>query len=254
MFEKKTDANQAGRFPDLAFSSGVIFGAAHGIGKAIQEALLRQKIPLLLSIDRDSSFTDLGVTNSESGTYRLRADITDIHALRKAVQGIRSASLEIAVFSAGIQKDEDPALTHAVNVDGIKNCFEVAAPLLKPGALAIFLSSDLITFSAPENGQALSPYVASKRAVAEFAESIAATRPDIRVLILLPGPVETKLFLEGKSEELLAKIEEEVGILSSAECAHLVLQEIVPQFATRPSGSAVRVYKKSGVEWLERFS
>ena len=250
MFEPKKDKSQEVQSREQSFSSGVIFGAANGIGRAIGELLLAQKIPLLLSIDRDPSFSGHEVTDPESGSHQIKSDITDMEQLQRALQGIRPASLDLAVFSAGIQNDSNPALTYAVNVEGIQNCFAVVAPLLKRGALTVFLSSDLITFPTTGGDQPYSPYVESKRAVAKFATAVSQAYPDLRVLILLPGPVKTKLFLEGKSEELLSTIEAEVGILSSTEFTRMVFQDVIPQFVSKPSGSAVRMYKKSGIEWL----
>lgn len=251
MFEPKTDQAKNLRRPESAFSSAIIFGAANGIGKAIEDTLSKQGTPLVLSVDRVPSFQRAGNRHWEGGTSHLRADITDPEQLKAITKGAPSASLDLAVFNAGIMREDDPQLTHQVNVQGTKNCFEAVSALLKQSAHAIFLSSDLITFPATERDSLPSAYVASKRAVAEFATSLAKSRPDLRILILLPGPVKTNLFLEGKPDELLNKIEDDVGILSPSEFTQMVFQEAIPQFAHRPSGAAVRIYKKSGVRWLE---
>ena len=108
-----------------------------------------------------------------------------------------------------------------------------------------------ITFTETNDSNFPTAYVASKRAMAEFARLVARDRPDLRVLILLPGPVKTGLFLEGKSDQLLAKIEDAVGILSPSEFAQTVFQHVIPQFNSQPSGAAAKVYKRAGVEWVD---
>lgn len=250
MFEQKTDQTKNPHRPEHSFSSAIIFGAANGIGKAIEDTLFNQGTPLILSIDRASAFQRPGTRHWEGGTSYLRADITDPEQLTTITKGAPSASLDLAVFNAGIMREEDPELTHQVNVQGTKNCFEAVSALLKPGAHVIFLSSDLITVPATEANNLPKAYVASKRAVAEFAESLVKDRPDLRILTLLPGPVKTNLFLEGKSGDLLDTIEKTVGIFSPSEFTQMLFQEVIPQFASRPSGATVRMYKRSGVEWL----
>lgn len=255
MFEQKTDQTQTPRRPECVFSSGIIFGGANGIGKSIEEWLIQQGTPFVVSIDRDPSFQRSELPHSETGTARLLADITSPEQLKTVLRGARPASLELAVFSAGILREAEPELTRSVNVEGTKNCFAAVSPLLKPGALALFISSDLITFPVSKDSDLPTAYVASKRAMAEFAQSVARDRPDLRVLILLPGPVRTGLFLEGKPNEVLAQIEDRVGILSPSEFAQIVFRDVIPQLASQPSGFAAKIYKKkhdrSEVEWLD---
>lgn len=108
-----------------------------------------------------------------------------------------------------------------------------------------------ITFTETNDSNFPTAYVASKLAMAEFARLVARDRPDLRVLIVLPGPVKTGLFLGGKSDQLLAKIEDAVGILSPSEFAQTVFQHVIPQFNSQPSGAAAKVYKRAGVEWVD---
>jgi len=246
MFQSKNDKKPSVGRPAQSFSSAIVFGAAHGIGKAIEESLFQEKASVLISIDRDSSFKDESVINPEGGRYRLFSDITDLDTLRQVTRGISNRSLELAVFNAGIQQNDDRARTFAVNVEGTKNCFTVSEPLLKPQATVVFLSSDLITMQGQD-----SVYVESKRAVAEFAEEVAREYPGLRVLILLPGPVKTALFERGKSEELLSRIEHDCGIFSPEEFTRMLFEEVLPEFSAKQSGSMVRMYKRAGFEWVE---
>lgn len=236
------------RDPVVAFDSAVIFGAANGIGQGIAE-YLRSRTRLVVAVDRDSSFSDSGVTQVEQGDYRLRADVTSSQQLVGACSGLRKGTIGFACFCVGILDDSKPEQTMQVNVEGTKNCFDAVAPYLKPGALAVFLSSDLITFQNPENPT----YVRSKRLVADYANEIARTRPDLRVLTLLPGPVDTMLFRNGKSAEDLAEIAAGPGILSPTEFARMLFEEVLPKASDSPSGAAVKMYKNTGIDWLGKI-
>lgn len=243
--------------PQPSFSSAVIFGAAHGIGRAVEQELIDQKASLLVAIDRDQTFLAEKISNPASGHYQLSSDIRNSDQLRRVLQGVTPKAIDLVIFNAGIQNDADPDLTHAINVEGTKNCFYAVKELLSPRAVAVFVSSDMITFPVSSEDTSGSPYVESKREVADFAHEVAKEHPELRVLILLPGPVRTKLFLEGKSEERIQDIERDVGILSPEEFAEMLFQKILPDFASRSSkvsscgpGAMVRMYKNTGVEWL----
>lgn len=231
--------------PTFEYWASVIFGAAHGIGQSIS-AYLSSRSPLVLAIDRDPSFSSISVINPDKVTHNLRADVTEPKQLATAVSGLRHQSLELAFFCAGIQDDSQPERTHAVNVQGTINCFDAVVPYMKPGALLVFLSSDRITFEAPNS----SPYVTSKRAIADFANDLAQRRPDLKVLTLLPGPVDTALFRLGKSAEMIERIEAGPGILSPIDFTRMLFEGVITQANSHSTGAAVRMYKRTGVEWM----
>lgn len=223
----------------------VVFGAAHGIGQSVSTHLSGQS-KLLLSIDRDPSFSLVQMADPDKGAHKLCADITEPQQIAASLSGLRTGCVDLVLFSAGIQDDSQPELTDRVNLQGTKNCYDAVTPFLKPGALLVFLSSDRITFEFPS----ASAYVRSKRAIADFANDLAQKRRDLKILTLLPGPVDTALFRRGKSAEMISEIEDGPGILTPFEFAEMLFKSVLPKANVYPSGAAVRMYKRTGVEWI----
>jgi 3-oxoacyl-[acyl-carrier protein] reductase len=79
-----------------------------------------------------------------------------------------------------------------------------AAQHLGKGGRLIVLSSSVLAKSFPNYG----PYIASKAGVEGLVHVLAneLRGRDITVNAVAPGPVATELFLDGKSEELIAQI------------------------------------------------
>ena len=140
---------------------------------------------------------------------------------------------------SGKVEEEEWERVHNINARGTKNSFSAFQDLLTDNATVVFLSSDLINDPNPS----VPAYVSSKKAIAEFAAEQAKMCPNIRVLTLLPGPVDTPLFRYGKSEDTIERISENVGILSPKEFAEILALDILPNADKYPSGSQIIIYK-----------
>jgi NAD(P)-dependent dehydrogenase (short-subunit alcohol dehydrogenase family) len=230
---------------ELAFSDCVVFGAAQGIGAAIASYLHDHGSRSVLLIDKSAGFGRDQATPGRGVVNAVQADVSSEEQLNKALSNCTPKTLDLAVLSAGIRATSIEDM-RSVNVDGVKNSIVAVRPYLKKGALLILVSSDFFNV-CPDD-----PYAVTKKEGALHALEVAKEHAeDFRVVILLPGPVRTHLFLHDKSQALVDAIDEEEGILSPQELSIMLFEQVIPQSLTKPSGSAVTMYKKRGVVWKD---
>lgn len=218
----------------------LITGAASGIGKGIAEAAIQRNAEVI-GLDKNivqvsglSSTHKIDTTNKE-GLEKITGDV-----------GRNNKKTDFLILSAGIMQsqpgvisEEEQVSLYNVNVQGTINSFKAFKPLLKDGTTVVFLSSDLIN----NPNTSVPAYTESKRKIAEFAQRQAEAFGNIRIITLLPGPVDTPLFRHGKSEETLRRISKHVGIMTPEEFAMELLDSILPNPTDYPSGSKIRMYK-----------
>lgn len=213
----------------------LITGGGSGIGKAIaEEAKQLGAIVTVVDIAR--------------GENIVVGDITDRESLEKIAKNLSASygKVDYLILSAGVMQkqsgdveEEEWERVHNINARGTENSFTVFQDLLTDNATVVFLSSDLINHPNPS----VPAYASSKKAIAEFAAEQAKMHPNLRVLTLLPGPVDTPLFRYGKSEDILKRISESVGILSPREFAEILLLDLLPNTDKYSSGSQIIIYK-----------
>jgi len=227
----------------MQIAHAAVFGAAQGIGAEIASYLREHGSRLLLLIDKNPRFCGGSVQDPSRGEYLLNADVSSREQLTRVFRDIPPHSLDIVILSAGIKSDDEASMRQ-VNAEGVKNSFEVVAPRMKKGGLLVLVSSDYFNI-APED-----PYAKTKREGALLAQGAAQKhRDDFRVLILLPGPVNTQLFTQDKPLDLIERIESSDGILSTQAFSKMLFEDVIPQSFDKPTGSVAAMYKHTGFAW-----
>jgi UDP-N-acetylglucosamine 4-epimerase len=160
--------------PPAAGRRWLVTGAAGFIGSHLLEALLRRGEAVVgldnLATGAQRNVDDaLGAlpADARSGLTWLAADIRDLDACRRAVDGVTHVLHQAALGSVP-RSIVDPLTTHAVNVDGFANLLVAAR---EAGVERfVYASSSSVYGDSPapqkregEEGRPLSPYAASKR-------------------------------------------------------------------------------------------
>lgn len=195
----------------------LVTGASRGIGAQIA-----------LRLAQDGFNVVVNFASSEKEAARVVEEIQALGREALAVKGDVSSSsevtalfdateakfgrLDVLVNNAGVMEakpliEHSDALfsrTFAINVQGTFNTLREAGKRLADGGRIINLSTSALGLKMP--GYAV--YNASKAAVEAFTPVFAKELRgrQITVNAVAPGPVETELFLNGKSEELVAQL------------------------------------------------
>ncbi|GAB0119686.1 SDR family oxidoreductase [Acidisoma sp. 7E03] len=195
----------------------IVTGGSKGIGAAIAERLGAEGYAVLVNYARDAASAAAVVAQIEAAGGRARAVAADIAAPDAMVQLFDAAEaafgpVSILVNNAGIMalgpvaEVEDVAFERqvAINLGGSFRGMREGARRLTEGGRIINFSSSVVGLYQPGYGV----YAATKAAVEALTHVLAkeAAKRGITVNAVAPGPVETELFLSGKSEAQLQAI------------------------------------------------
>jgi NAD(P)-dependent dehydrogenase (short-subunit alcohol dehydrogenase family) len=190
--------------------SALVTGASRGIGKAVALELARRGFDTVAAV-RDPSTAD-GLSDETSGRLEVqRLDVTDPATYRLP------SDLRILVNNAGIDSAYLPAEHAALadwrrlfetNVFGLVGLTSAAIPVLRtnrPSVVCSITSSSILA-SVPF----YSAYRASKAAVSAFDDSLRVEVAPfgVRVIEVLPGPVDTDMFRLSAGELDAARFEQ----------------------------------------------
>jgi 3-oxoacyl-[acyl-carrier protein] reductase len=195
----------------------LITGAAGGIGAAVSERLARDGFVVVVNYAGQAAPAEALVRKIEAAGGRAlaaQADISDAAAVKRMFDTVEAAfgGIDVLVNNAGIMNlasiaESDDALFDrqvAVNLKGTFNTLREAARRLRPGGRIINFSSSVVGMLQPTYGV----YAATKAAV-EAMTSILAKElrgRNITVNAIAPGPTATKLFLDGKPQEVIDRL------------------------------------------------
>jgi len=195
----------------------IVTGAAGGIGAAVSERLARDGFIVVINYAGNVAPAEALVRKIEAAGGRAlaaQADISDAAAVARMFDSAETAfgGIDVLINNAGIMNlatiaDSDDALFDrhiAVNLKGTFNTLREAARRLRDGGRIVNFSSSVVGLLQPTYGV----YAATKAAV-EAMTSILAKElrgRNITVNAIAPGPTATKLFLNGKPQEVIDRL------------------------------------------------
>lgn len=195
----------------------IITGASRGIGAEIAKAIAQAGASVIINYANNRSAADLIVSeikNLGGNAIPVRVDVSnsvEVKALFDAAI-THFGKIDILINNAGtaifkaIQDTSDEELDRifAINVKGTFYCLREAATRLSNGGRIINISSSVTRLILPTYGA----YAATKGAVEQLTRVFAREMGSrgITVNSISPGPTNTELFLEGKSEETIQRL------------------------------------------------
>jgi len=233
--------------------TAIVTGASRGIGAAIAERLARDGFSVLVNYASDKEAAKALVARIEKagGSVRaLKGSVADPAIVKAMFDEAERAfgGVDVLVNNAGIMElaplaDTDDAMfdrTIAINLKGVFNGLREAGRRLRDGGRVVNLSTSVVgTYFATYGA-----YAASKSGVEAltrvFAKEVGAR--GITVNALAPGPVETNLFMSGKTEAQIeaARARSPLGRLGQSEDIAGVVSFLVGPDGGWVNGQVVR--------------
>jgi len=199
----------------LAGKVAIVTGSSRSIGAAIAQRLAEDGANVIVNYISNSHAADevINAINSK-GKWKavgVKADVSSVAGVTTLLEETVKAfgKLDILVLNAGIMGsrvladvDEQFFDSHIqINVKGPLFLTKAAVPLLPAGGRIIFFSSSLTKASSVLPNALV--YVASKGAIEQIARVLAKDLGSRKITVntISPGPVDTALFREGKTEQ-----------------------------------------------------
>lgn len=195
----------------------IVTGASKGIGKALALRLAKDGLAVVVNYASSQAAADDVVREIETAggkAIAVKADVgtsAGITALFDAAEK-SFGGIDILVNNAGIMKllpltetDDAEFERHlTVNLTGTFYGIREGGKRLREGGRIINFSSSVVGMYGPGYG----PYAASKAGVEAMTHVASKELGKRRITVnaVAPGPVETELFMTGKSDELVQNI------------------------------------------------
>jgi 3-oxoacyl-[acyl-carrier protein] reductase len=195
----------------------IVTGASRGIGAAVAERLAKEGFTVVVNYAGNAASALAMVAGIEAAGGRAvaaQADIADVAAVERMFHSAETVfgGVDVLINNAGIMSlapiaDSSDALFDrhiAVNLKGTFNTLREAARRLRACGRIVNFSSSITSRLVPTYGV----YAATKAAI-EAMTSILAKElrgRNITVNAIAPGPIATKLFLDGKPQELIDQL------------------------------------------------
>ncbi|KJC38601.1 3-ketoacyl-ACP reductase [Bradyrhizobium sp. LTSP849] len=195
----------------------VVTGGSRGIGAAIAERLAADGFAVVINYAGGTAEAEAlagKIAQAGGRAITAQADVSDPAAVARMFDAAELAfgGVDVLVNNAGIMRlaalvDADDAVFDsqiAINLKGTFNTLREAARRLRNGGRIVNLSSSQAGILSPTYGV----YAATKAAVEALTHVLAKELRgrNITVNAVAPGPTATKLFLDGKSEELIDRL------------------------------------------------
>lgn len=195
----------------------IVTGASGGIGAAVAERLGKDGFTVVVNYAGNAASAEAVVAKIEAAGGRavaVQADISDAQAVRRMFDSAETAfgGIDVLINNAGVMTlatiaDSDDALFDrqiATNLKGTFNTLREAAKRLRDGGRIVNFSSSVVALLQPTYGV----YAATKAAVEAITPILAKELRgrNITVNSIAPGPTATKLFLDGKPQEVIDRL------------------------------------------------
>jgi 3-oxoacyl-[acyl-carrier protein] reductase len=192
----------------------IVTGGSRGIGAAIAERLAGDGFAVVINYAGGAAEAEAlagKIAQAGGRAITAQADVSDAGAVARMFDAAESAfgGVDVLVNNAGIMRlaaiaDADDAVFDsqiAINLKGTFNTLREAARRLRNGGRIINLSSSQSGILSPSYGV----YAATKAAVEALTHVLAKELRgrNITVNAVAPGPTATKLFLDGKTKEVI---------------------------------------------------
>lgn len=192
----------------------IVTGGSRGIGAAIAERLAADGFAVVINYAGSVAEAEAlagKIAQAGGRAITAQADVSDSAAVARMFDAAESAfgGVDVLVNNAGVMRlaalaDADDAAFDgqiAINLKGTFNTLREAARRLRNGGRIVNLSSSQAGILSPTYGI----YAATKAAVEALTHVLAKELRgrNITVNAVAPGPTATKLFLDGKSKELV---------------------------------------------------
>ncbi|AMX94032.1 SDR family oxidoreductase [Mesorhizobium sp. M7A.F.Ca.CA.001.09.2.1] len=197
--------------------TAIVTGASKGIGAAIAQRLARDGVAVVVNYARGRAEAEELVRAIETGGGRaiaVQADIANPNGIAVLFDAGEKAfgGIDILVNNAGIMKISPIAQTDdasfdtqiAINLGGVFRGMREGARRLRDGGRMINFSSSVVGLYQSGYGV----YAATKAGVEAMTHILAKELGARRVTVnaVAPGPIETALFTDGKSEAQIEAI------------------------------------------------
>ena len=189
----------------------IVTGASGGIGTAVSERLARDGFTVVVNYSGNTETAEALVRKIEGAGGRAisaQANVADAAAVSRMFDAAEAAfgGVDVLINTAGTMDlatlaESDDALfdrTIATNLRGTFNTLREAAKRMRNGGRIVNFSSSVTTLLQPT----YSVYAGTKAAVEAMTAVLTKELRgrDITVNAIAPGPVATKLFLDGKPQ------------------------------------------------------
>lgn len=195
----------------------IVTGASGGIGAAVAERLGKDGFVVVVNYSGNAASAEAVVARigaARGHAVAAQADIADPQAVRRMFDSTETAfgGVDVLINNAGVMAlaiiaDSDDALFDrqiAVNLKGTFNTLREAARRLRDGGRIVNFSSSVVGLLQPTYGV----YAGTKAAVEAMTPILAKELRgrNITVNAIAPGPTATKLFLDGKPQDVIDRL------------------------------------------------
>ena len=208
--------------------SVIVTGSSSGIGAAIAGRLAKDGWSVAINYSGNEAparaLTDK-ITGAGGKAIAVKADVSDPAEVANLFDETEQAfgRIDALVNNAGIMKLAPLAQTDdavfdqhlAVNLKGVFNCLRQGARRIRDGGRIVNFSSSVVGLYQPT----YAAYAATKAGVEAMTHILAKElgSKQITVNAIAPGPVATRLFLDGKTDEQIAQISKMIPMGRLAE-------------------------------------